>query len=1114
MVFRPTWEEFKDFNKYILYMESLGAHEAGLAKIVPPPEWKPRAKGYETDDINNIVIPSPISQVVTGKQGIYQQLNIQKKSMTVRELKALAETERHRTPTHFDYDELDRKYWKNITYGSPIYGADVSGSLTDENVKEWNINKLGSILDYVNEDYGISIDGVNTAYLYFGMWKTTFAWHTEDMDLYSINYLHYGAPKTWYCIPPKHGSRLERLANGYFSSNHKECPAYLRHKMTMISPSHLKKYSIPYNKITQEAGEFMVTFPYGYHAGFNHGYNCAESTNFASPRWVEYGKRATQCFCRSDMVKISMDTFVKRFQPEKYDMWIQGKDVGCHPENSSRQTAAPKPTRSEVLCNKNNECVPENFVDSERTKPKRHLIHEQRDDGDKEYKEDKDELLQAEDKAEDSVDPDEELADEETIEVMKSIWFKAGEMEDDLSSDEDKKKKKSSKARKQKLSSSSKYKRIKSETQRPLSTSEIADPLAIEVLPSSKTATPPSSSTACESTSSLTLKKVQVTYSSKSSLALPANFLSSSQTLAPFRIPKKSPSDISLKGDMNTLRQWSDADTAASFTLAKMATSAKERSSSMMFPHHQKGSVPRNNVRTDSVPTQIRHTSHSINYISKPSSAVELLPFENTKELAPASGQLLKAISSKWCADASKAEAAAAAAASQTSQLKQLLLGVQQSPLDSSPPPLPPARRDSNVSSSSSRTGIWEQQSSWTMAQEADYNFYCSQQEPHCSVCSLLSTSRPSSSSFSSGQWRKSPPIRPISSRVLISEEFVSRSHPDCDSHKRCPTSLDTPEMISALFRCTKCRVCVHAKCYGIAETLSLLDWQCRRCQRDGNDDVKCCLCFRKGGALKPTADGRWAHIICAICIPQVYFDQIESRDAVNVASVGRDSIASDCVYCKDKSGGSVFYRGVYVACSVPQCSEHFHVSCGFNFGARFVLPTSGASNVVDVTCSRHTLKRKDSPATSVCVNVDEQVIARHPTKGYIQAKVVNSLCSVTHYWVDFSDGSTSTDTSPEYILNYPVENGPPPLGAAVHVQWTDGKNYEGIYRGSLRKPLYKLGFDDNTTVSVERADFYLLGEALPKKVKDHMELDAKRRQDSLEWIQKRNIYFSNQASL
>lgn len=33
MVFRPTWDEFKDFNKYIAYMESQGAHKAGVAKV-------------------------------------------------------------------------------------------------------------------------------------------------------------------------------------------------------------------------------------------------------------------------------------------------------------------------------------------------------------------------------------------------------------------------------------------------------------------------------------------------------------------------------------------------------------------------------------------------------------------------------------------------------------------------------------------------------------------------------------------------------------------------------------------------------------------------------------------------------------------------------------------------------------------------------------------------------------------------------------------------------------------------------------------------------------------------------------------------------------------------
>lgn len=33
MTFRPTMEEFKDFAKYIAYMESQGAHRAGLAKV-------------------------------------------------------------------------------------------------------------------------------------------------------------------------------------------------------------------------------------------------------------------------------------------------------------------------------------------------------------------------------------------------------------------------------------------------------------------------------------------------------------------------------------------------------------------------------------------------------------------------------------------------------------------------------------------------------------------------------------------------------------------------------------------------------------------------------------------------------------------------------------------------------------------------------------------------------------------------------------------------------------------------------------------------------------------------------------------------------------------------
>ncbi|XP_070712495.1 lysine-specific demethylase 4C isoform X2 [Pempheris klunzingeri] len=323
MTFRPTMEEFKDFNQYLAYMESQGAHRAGLAKVIPPKGWKPR-RTY--DDIDDLMIDAPIQQMVAGQSGLFTQYNIQKKPLSVQEFRRLANSDMYCTPRYLNYEDLERKYWKNLTFVSPIYGADVSGSLYDEDVEEWNIGHLNSILDVIEEDCGVSIQGVNTPYLYFGMWKTTFSWHTEDMDLYSINYLHFGEPKSWYAIPPEHGKRLERLATGFFPNSFKGCEAFLRHKMTLISPSILKKYGIPFDKITQEAGEFMITFPYGYHAGFNHGFNCAESTNFATVRWIDYGKVATQCTCSRDMVKISMEPFVKRFQPDRYPNWMLGKD--------------------------------------------------------------------------------------------------------------------------------------------------------------------------------------------------------------------------------------------------------------------------------------------------------------------------------------------------------------------------------------------------------------------------------------------------------------------------------------------------------------------------------------------------------------------------------------------------------------------------------------------------------------------------------------------------------------------------------------------------------------------------------------------------------------------
>jgi jumonji domain-containing protein 2 len=54
--------------------------------------------------------------------------------------------------------------------------------------------------------------------------------------------------------------------------------------------------------VLQSEGEIVITFPYSYHAGFNHGFNMAESANFASESWVEWGERARVCRCRPSSV--------------------------------------------------------------------------------------------------------------------------------------------------------------------------------------------------------------------------------------------------------------------------------------------------------------------------------------------------------------------------------------------------------------------------------------------------------------------------------------------------------------------------------------------------------------------------------------------------------------------------------------------------------------------------------------------------------------------------------------------------------------------------------------------------------------------------------------------
>lgn len=89
------------------------------------------------------------------------------------------------------------------------------------------------------------------------MFGSSFAWHREDRNLFSINYLHDGADKVWYSVPFEHAERLEKalqseIDNLSVSARKKHqlnCNLVVRHKVLHADPSFLKKHGIPFGKV-------------------------------------------------------------------------------------------------------------------------------------------------------------------------------------------------------------------------------------------------------------------------------------------------------------------------------------------------------------------------------------------------------------------------------------------------------------------------------------------------------------------------------------------------------------------------------------------------------------------------------------------------------------------------------------------------------------------------------------------------------------------------------------------------------------------------------------------------------------------------------------------------
>ncbi|CAK1365813.1 unnamed protein product [Cercospora beticola] len=229
---------------------------------------------------------------------------------------------------HLEEDDIEREFWRLVEDISDTteveYGADIhstthgSGFPTIEkhprdpySTDPWNLNIMPldkeSLFRHIKSD----VSGMTVPWLYVGMIFSTFCWHNEDHYTYSANYQHFGETKTWYGIPGEDSYKFEEAMKQEVPELFETQPDLLFQLVTLARPEKLRRAGVRVYAIDQHAGEFVITFPRAYHAGFNQGFNFNEAVNFAPHDWEPFGEegvrrlrdyRKQPCFSHEEML--------------------------------------------------------------------------------------------------------------------------------------------------------------------------------------------------------------------------------------------------------------------------------------------------------------------------------------------------------------------------------------------------------------------------------------------------------------------------------------------------------------------------------------------------------------------------------------------------------------------------------------------------------------------------------------------------------------------------------------------------------------------------------------------------------------------------------------------
>lgn len=188
-------------------------------------------------------------------------------------------------------------------------------------------------------------------------------------------------------------------------------------------------------------------------------------------------------------------------------------------------------------------------------------------------------------------------------------------------------------------------------------------------------------------------------------------------------------------------------------------------------------------------------------------------------------------------------------------------------------------------------------------------------------------------------------------------------------------------ENTNAIVFCDGCDLAVHQECYGVP-FIPEGQWLCRKCQLIGRGipvsavlklprahglasmwfglltlwiPQTCIFCPNTDGAFKQTNSSKWAHLLCAMWIPEVSLGNHTFMEPVmEVEKVPKTRWRLTCYICNQRMGACI-------QCSNKNCYQAFHVTCARRCRLFLKMKNSqGALAVLDGTlplkafCDKH----------------------------------------------------------------------------------------------------------------------------------------------------------------